>query len=84
MVGVCLTVIGIFQIGRLRNISLISDKLLAVDAVVFLFSCLLSYAALRTRTRKRRFRIERVADAIFIGGLILMAIVCFLVAYEFL
>ncbi|MCY7347934.1 MAG: hypothetical protein LH614_17180 [Pyrinomonadaceae bacterium] len=84
MVGVCLTVIGIFQIGKLQNIGSISDNLLAVDALAFLSSCILSYIALRTRTQKRRYRIERIADLIFIGGLCLMAIVCFLVAYELL
>lgn len=84
MVGVCLTVIGIFQIGKLKNIGSISDNLLAVDALAFLSSCILSYIALRTRTKKRRYRIERIADLVFIGGLCLMAIVCFLVAYELL
>ncbi len=84
MVGVCLTVIGIFQIGKLKNIGLISDNLLAIDALAFLFSCILSYIALRTRTQKRRHRIEKIADLIFIGGLCLMAVVCFLVAYELL
>lgn len=84
MVGVCLTVIGIFQIGNLRKISSISDKLLAVDAAAFLISCILSYAALRTRTQNRRHRIERIADFMFIGGLSLMSVVCCLVAYEFL
>ena len=84
MVGVCLTVIGIFQIGKLQEVGLISDNILAINAMVFLCSCILSYIALRTRTQKRRHRIERFADLIFIGGLCLMAIVCFLVAYELL
>ncbi len=84
MVGVCLTVIGIFQIGSLKKISSISDKILAIEALVFLLSCVLSYSALRTRTQKRRYRLERVADIIFIGGLSLLAFVCLLVAYELL
>ncbi len=84
MVGVCLTVIGIFQIGKLKEVGSISDNILAIDAMAFLFSCILSYIALRTRTQKRRYRIERIADLMFIGGLCLMAIVCLLVAYELL
>lgn len=82
MVGVCLTVIGIFQIGKLKSIGSVSDKLLAVDAVAFLFSSIFSYMALRTQ--ERRQRIERIADSIFMGGLCLMAVICFLVAYELL
>ncbi len=38
MVGVCLTVIGIFQIGKLREIGSVSDKILAIEAIAFLFS----------------------------------------------
>jgi len=82
MVGVCLTVIGIFQIGELKEIGPFSDNLLAIDAIAFLSSCILSYIALRTRTQRRRFRLERIADLTFIGGLCFMAIVCCLVAYE--
>ncbi len=84
MVGVCLTVIGIFQIGKLKEIGSVSDNILAIDAMAFLCSCILSYIALRTRTQKRRHHIERIADLVFIGGLCLMAVVCFLVAYELL
>ena len=84
MVGVCLTVIGILQIGKLREIGSYSDNLLAIDALAFLFSCILSYVALRRRTQKRRFHLERIADLTFIGGLCFMAIVCSLVAYELL
>jgi len=84
MVGVCLTVIGVFQIGRLQVVGSVSDNLLAIDALFFLSSCILSYVALRTRTRKRQHLLEKIADLIFIGGLTLMSAVCFLVAYELL
>lgn len=84
MVGVCLTVIGIFQIGRLQEIGSISDNVLAINALVFLTSCILAYVALRSRDNARRHFLERLADIIFIVGLCLMAIVCFLVAYELL
>jgi hypothetical protein len=84
MVGVCLTVIGVFQIGRLQVIGSISDNLLAIDALFFLSSCISSYVALRSRSKKRRHLIEKIADLIFMVGLILMAAVCFLVAYELL
>ena len=84
LVGVCLTVIGIFQIGSLKEIGSYADNILAIDAGGFLFSCALSYVALRTRTAKRRVKIEKVADAIFLTSLALMAVVCVLIAYEFI
>lgn len=84
MVGVCLTVIGLFRLtSKLRNISSVGDEILAVNAGVFLTSCLLSYLALRARRTRRWVRIERVADLLFLSGLCLMAVVCALIAYEF-
>lgn len=84
LVGVCLTVIGIFQIGSLKAIGSFADNLLAIDALCFLTSCIVSYTALRTKTRIRRHTLERLADLVFIAALSLMAVVCFLIAYELL
>ena len=83
MVGVCLTVIGLFRISnKLRDIGSIGDELLAIDAMVFLASCILSYLALRVRKQQRRYHLERLADGIFFTGLCLMAVICALIAYE--
>ncbi|MBI3320653.1 MAG: hypothetical protein HYZ91_00090 [Candidatus Omnitrophica bacterium] len=83
MVGVCLTVIGLFRISdRLHHVSGIGDECLAIDALVFLAACLLAYVALRTRRRQRRYRVERVADWLFLSGLCLMAVVCALLVSE--
>ncbi len=77
MVGVCLTVIGIVNIIiRVQNFTTIADDLLAVDALVFLCSCMLSYWALRSRSRRRMYRVERVADVVFLVGLLLMVAIC--------
>ena len=83
MVGVCVTVIGLFRISnKLRNVSTIGDDLLAINAVLFLTSCILAYFALRTRRQQRRYRIERFADRMFLTGLCLMVVICALLAYE--
>lgn len=82
MVGVCLTVIGLFKVvAELKNVSSFGDDLLVIDAMAFLASCILSYHALRTRGRGRKYRVERVADAIFLSALSLMVIVCGLITY---
>lgn len=82
MVGVCLTVIGIFQIGKLSQIGSIADELLAANAFVFLASCVISYLAMRSKSKLLRYRVERVADSVFLAGLLLMSVICLLVAYE--
>lgn len=83
MVGVCLTVIGLLRVVLTLNKGVsFADDILALDAFVFLLSCLLSYFALRTRNAHRMHRVERLADGLFIAGLILMAVVCGLIVYE--
>ena len=85
LVGVCLTVIGLIRVVvATLNVDTFADNLLAIDALLFLASCLLSYWALRTRSIARMYRVERVADAIFIAGLLLMTAVCTIIAYELL
>jgi hypothetical protein len=50
LVGVCLTVIGIFLVShRLTNVKSMGEKLLAVNAFIFLTSCMLSYISLKMR-----------------------------------
>jgi hypothetical protein len=65
MVGVCLTVIGLIRVViTLGKADTLADDFLAGDALLFLTSCLLSYAALRARSYCRRHRIERAADVV--------------------
>ena len=75
MVGVCLTVIGILRVViSLRKEDLLGDDLLAVNSMLYLTSCLLSYWALRTRSTRRNHRLEHIADTIFLIALVFTAI----------
>jgi uncharacterized membrane protein YqjE len=83
MVGVCLTVIGLIRVViTLGKADTLADDLLASDALLFLTSCLLSYAALRARNFRRRHRIERAADAIFIVAMMVMTVICGFITYS--
>jgi uncharacterized membrane protein YqjE len=82
MVGVCLTVIGLIRVViTLGKADTVADDLLAVDALLFLASCLLSYAALRSRGLRRMHRIERAADGTFIAAMIVMTAICGVITY---
>jgi hypothetical protein len=82
MVGVCLTVIGLVRVViTLGKADTIADDLLASDALLFLISCFLSYAALRSRGIRRMHRIERAADAVFILAMIVMVAICAFLTY---
>lgn len=82
LVGVCLTVISIVgQITRGSFVHRIEDDLLAVNAMVFLTSCLLSYGALRVRRHRRMHRLETAADIVFIIGLCGLVLACALIVW---
>ncbi len=82
MVGVCLTVIGLVRVViTLGKADTYADDLLAVDAFLFLASCFLSYAALRSRGARRMHRLERIADGVFIGAMVGMVAICAFITY---
>ena len=82
MVGVCLTVIGLVRVViTLGKGDTLADDLLAGDALLFLVSCFLSYAALRSRGAHRMHRLERIADGVFIFAMIVMVAICAFLTY---
>lgn len=72
MVGVCIMVIGILRVViAIRRTDLIGDDLLALNAMLYLVTCLLSYWALRTRSVQRNHTLERISDTLFLVALTL-------------
>lgn len=83
MVGVCLTVIGIIQIViKARNATTLADDFLALDALLFLVSCITAYSAMRKRGTPLMVKLEQIADTIFITALVFMVLICGLIAFE--
>ena len=83
LVGVCLTVIGVLNLGRQQGaVQSIADNLLAIDAAAFLSACLFAYLALRAKEERSWLRLERFADALFLVGLSGMVTVGVLVAFD--
>ena len=85
LVGVCLTVIGLFNLfrrpGEIRSIA---DNLIAIDAILFLAACIFAYLALRAKGEEQWHRLERFADGFFLLAISGMVIICALIAYELL
>ena len=83
MVGVCLTVIGIINvITSFKKIETFGDELTAIDAIIFLGACIISYAAIKTKDRKRRLILEKVSDMTFLTGLTVMVFVCLFIVVK--
>lgn len=79
MIGVCMTVLSIGHLGPHGNIHEIIDKLLAIDALVFLASALLSFMSMRSRDPGSRH--EARAESVFVTGLALLALGAFALAF---
>ncbi len=83
LVGVCLTVIGIIGlISSLKKMETLADEITALDAVVFLAACIVSYLAIKTRDRRRRLALEKAADWFFIAGLCGMVVICLVLVFK--
>jgi hypothetical protein len=82
LVGVCLTVISIVRsIIQQKDINRFVDDLLAVNAMMFLASCLLSYFSLRSRRVRRARGLENAADAVFLIALFGLVVVCAMIVW---
>ena len=83
MIGVCATLIGLVKLAETKHGSSHVDEYAAMAAVTFLASALSSYLSIRYSHRTRlSVRIERMADVIFLCGLIGITLVATLFAYE--
>lgn len=79
MIGVCLTTLYISLLGPLGTRRVMVDKLMAVDALVFLASAVLSFLSMRSR--RWGARAERYAETVFIVGLGLLALGAVVLAF---
>lgn len=79
MIGVCMTVLSIGHLGPGSELRMVIDKLLAVDALMFLLSALLSFMSMRSR--RSRLRLEARAEWVFIAGLGLLALGAVVLAF---
>ncbi len=84
MVGVCLTVVSLIRVVKtLRHIETLIDDLVTVDALMFVISGLLSFWALRSRTRGRLHHTEVIAERVFVAAMVLMGASIVALVYGF-
>jgi magnesium-transporting ATPase (P-type) len=79
MIGVCLTGVSILNVDEdVNSLNTYLDNLLAIDAFVFLTAYLMSYWVVRVMTRSSRNvrRVGNIANAIFLIGMVFLAIIC--------
>jgi hypothetical protein len=80
MVGVCMTVLAISRLVPSGLLRLFEDKLIALDALLFLASAVLSFLSIRSG--RGVARLEQRAETVFIIGLALLTLAAVVVAFE--
>ena len=80
MIGVCMTVLTIGQLGSSGRMRWLTDKLLAIDALIFLCSAVLSFISLRSRRGRAMFEVR--AEWVFIAALGLLALAAMILAFS--
>lgn len=79
MIGVCMTVLSIGHLGPRGELRVIVDKLLAVDALLFLLSAVLSFMSLRPSQARQRY--EWWGELVFICSLGMLALGAVVLAF---
>lgn len=79
MIGVCMTVLSIGHLGAGGEWHMVIDKLLAIDALVFLTSALLSFISMRPNPVTKSY--ETRAEFVFVAGLGLLSFAAVALAF---
>ncbi|AIZ65046.1 hypothetical protein PK28_05970 [Hymenobacter sp. DG25B] len=69
LMGLCFIVLTSLKVNKLSDASII-DELTAVATLFFITSCILSFLSMRSSRQSNTF--ERLADLIFLGGLLII------------
>jgi hypothetical protein len=80
LLGFCFIVLTSVKISKLEESSFI-DEGAALAILIFMGSCLLSFIAMRN-TAHHALKYERIADILFLFGLIILFITTLLIAFN--
>ena len=82
LIGVCLAAIGILRLVAAQSqYQTLGDDLLALDAVLFVSCCFLSFWSFKTKNLQLRNRLRLIVDSLFMLALALMVGVCGIIAW---
>lgn len=79
LLGLCFIVLTSIKVQNASDASFIDE--LTAFAILLLSSCILSFLAIRSTTRRSE-RYENIADKIFISGLLFLFIIAILVTFN--
>jgi hypothetical protein len=83
MTGVCTTLIGLVKVVEARMGPSHVDEYVGLASLLFVISAMTSYVSLRyAGSQRTSLRFERIADICFMVGLLALALIALLFAYE--
>jgi hypothetical protein len=79
LLGLCFVILSFMKITRM-GLETIIDELVAAAIIIFLIACVFSYASIRSSKGDDSY--ERIADSIFMVGLLLLTMASLVIVFE--
>lgn len=79
LLGLCFVILSFIRIAKLGAETFL-DELLAIAIIIFLISSIFSYASMRSKKKPELY--EKVADTIFIAGLVMLTLISVVIVCE--
>jgi len=79
LLGLCFIIASFIKVSKLSHETII-DELISVVIVFFLTASLFSYFSIRSKSRSDFY--EKVADTIFLIGLVCLSVISLVIAFE--
>jgi hypothetical protein len=79
LLGLCFVILSFMKVTKL-GLETVIDELMAAAIVIFLVACLFSYASIRSVKKTESY--EKIADGIFVLGLVLLAITAMIIVFQ--
>ena len=80
LLGLCFVIISFIKFWARGRVETIIDDLVGVAVILFLFSSILSYTSMRSKRKTELF--EKIADIIFLGGLVFLSAISLILVFE--
>jgi len=80
LLGLCFLILSLKKIWKVNAVVELIDRVDGVTILIFLTASLLSYASMRSKTNGDRY--EKIADIVFLAGLILLSLIAAVTVFE--
>lgn len=81
LLGLCFIVLTSIKVSKMGDVSII-DETTAVAIVLFMTSCIFSFLAMRKDGDSTNNRLEKLADILFLSGLIVLFLTTMIITFN--